>query len=74
MHLIDNLSENPVVLHLNKTNRINCIANIDCYQDMQVYYIYWNLPEKEETIFWLKFSNRQQGIERVDEIQTSNTV
>lgn len=34
---------------------------------MQVFSVYWKIPEKQETVFWLMFSN-EHGLERVDEI------
>jgi hypothetical protein len=40
---------------------------------MEIFSIYWKIPEKQEILFWLMFSN-ESGIERVDEIQTANTV
>ena len=64
---LNELCDVPVIKFLEKTKNIKNIVKIEYDKNMEIFSIYWKIPEKQETLFWLMFSN-ESGIEKVDEI------
>lgn len=66
MTKLKEMSHIPVVSYLIKTKNLDKICDIR-YSRLTCHYdVYWKIPVKDETLFWLKFAN-ESGVEYIED-------